>query len=175
MKKQYPRKSNYGLRIADCGSASVVSFNPKSEICNPKSSTGFTLIEIMVVVVILGILATMVMPKILDKPEQARRTKAQVDIRSIQSALAMFKTDTGRFPTTAEGLQVLVAGAGIHGYNQNGYLEQVPTDPWGNKFIYLSPGVHNKDYDLVSYGKDGEQGGTGDNADIESWNLEGSQ
>jgi general secretion pathway protein G len=136
---------------------------------------GFTLIEIMVVVVILGILATMVMPKILDKPEQARRTKAKVDIRSIQQALAMFKTDTGRFPTTAEGLQTLVAGAGIRGYNQNGYLERVPTDPWGNKFTYLSPGVHNSDYDLVSYGKDGEQGGTGDNADIESWNLEGSQ
>lgn len=135
---------------------------------------GFTLIEVMIVVVILGVLATMVMPKILDKPEQARRTKAKVDIRSIQSALAMFKADTGRFPTTAEGLQALVAGAGIRGYNPNGYLERVPTDPWGNKFIYLSPGVHNKDYDLVSYGKDGEQGGTGDNADIESWNLEGA-
>jgi general secretion pathway protein G len=175
MKKQYPRRADCGLRIADCGFESTVSFNPQSEIRNPKLSAGFTLIEVMVVVVILGVLATMVMPKILDKPEQARRTKAKVDIRSIQSALAMFKTDTGRFPTTAEGLPTLVAGAGIHGYNQNGYLERVPTDPWGNKFIYLSPGVHNKDYDLVSYGKDGEQGGTGDDADIESWNLEGAQ
>jgi len=148
----------------------------QSSIINRKSSIsrGFTLIEVMIVVVILGVLATMVMPKILDKPEQARRTKAKVDIRSIQSALAMFKTDTGRFPTTAEGLQTLVAGTGIRGYNQNGYLERVPADPWGNKFIYLSPGVHNQDYDLVSYGKDGEQGGTGDNVDIESWNLEGT-
>jgi general secretion pathway protein G len=135
---------------------------------------GFTLIELMIVVVILGVLATMVMPKILDKPEQARRTKAKVDLRAIQSALAMFKTDTGRFPTTAEGLHALVANPGIRGYGQEGYLERVPADPWGNKYIYLSPGVHNKDYDLVSYGKDGEQGGTGDNIDIESWNLEGT-
>jgi len=135
---------------------------------------GFTLIELMIVVVILGLLATMVMPKVLDKPEQARRTKAKVDIRAMQSALALFKTDTGRFPTTAEGLGVLVANPGIRGYSAEGYLERVPLDPWGNKYLYLSPGVHHKDYDLVSYGKDGEPGGTGDNADIESWNLEGS-
>jgi general secretion pathway protein G len=148
----------------------------ESSIINQQSSIrrGFTLIELMIVVVILGVLATMVMPKILDKPEQARRTKAKVDIRGIQSALAMFKTDTGRFPTTSEGLQALVANPGIRGYGQEGYLERVPLDSWGNKYIYLSPGVHHKDYDLVSYGKDGEQGGTGDNADIESWNLEGT-
>ncbi len=174
MKTQQSRRSNCGLRIADCGLVSRVFFHPQSEIRNPKSLTAFTLIEMMIVVVILGVLATMVMPKILDKPEQARRTKAKVDIRSIQQALAMFKTDTGRFPTTAEGLPALVANPGARGYNQNGYLERVPTDPWGNRFIYLSPGVHTPDYDLVSYGKDGEQGGTGDNADIESWNLEGS-
>ena len=172
MKIQQSRRSNCGLRIADGGFERIVSSNPKSEIRNPQWSAGFTLIEMMVVVVILGVLATMVMPKILDKPEQARRTKAKVDIRSIQSALAMFKTDTGRFPTTAEGLHSLVANPGARGYSQNGYLERVPADPWGNKFIYLSPGVHNRDYDLVSYGKDGEQGGTGDNADIESWNLD---
>ncbi len=148
----------------------------QSSIINRQSSIarGFTLIEMMVVVVILGVLATMVMPKILDKPEKARRTKAMVDIRAIQSALALFKTDTGRFPTTAEGLQALVANPGVNGYGREGYLEKVPADPWGYKYIYLSPGVHIKDYDLVSYGKDREQGGTDDNADIESWNLEGS-
>jgi general secretion pathway protein G len=148
----------------------------KSTIINHKSkiARGFTLIELMIVVVILGLLATMVMPKILDKPEQARRTKAKVDLRSIESALAMFKTDTGRFPTTSEGLQALVANPGLRNYGQDGYLERVPTDPWGNRYIYLSPGVHRKDYDLVSYGKDGEQGGTGDGADIESWNLDGA-
>ncbi len=157
----------------NCGFAPCISSNPKSEIRNPKLRAAFTLIELMIVVVILGILATMVMPKILDKPEQARRTKAKVDIRAIQSALAMFKTDTGRFPTTAEGLYALVANPGLSGFSKEGYLEKVPADPWGYKYIYLSPGVHNKDYDLVSYGKDREQGGTGDDADIESWNLEG--
>jgi general secretion pathway protein G len=133
----------------------------------------FTLIELMIVVVILGLLATTVMPKILSKPDQARRTKAMVDIRSIQSALALFKTDTGRFPTTAEGLQALVANPGLKGYDSDGYLDRVPTDPWGNKYLYISPGLHSKDYDLESFGQDGEDGGTGKDADIESWNLQG--
>ena len=132
----------------------------------------FTLIELMIVVVILGLLATIVMPRILDRPEQARRMKAKVDIRSIESTLALFKTDTGRFPTTSEGLEVLVSDPGIKGYNSDGYLDKVPLDPWGNRYIYLSPGVYGKDYDLESYGKDGEDGGTDKNADIESWDLE---
>ena len=134
---------------------------------------GFTLIELMIVVVILGILATIIMPRILGRPEQARRMKAKIDIRSIESALALFRTDTGRFPTTSGGLEVLVSDPGIKGYNSDCYLDRVPVDPWGNKYIYISPGVHGKDYDLESYGKDGEDGGTGDNADIESWNLDG--
>jgi general secretion pathway protein G len=133
---------------------------------------GFTLIEMMIVVVILGLLATLIMPKILNRPEQARRVKAKADIRSIQQALALFKMDVGRFPTTSEGLQALVQNPGVQKYNADGYLEHVPTDPWGHNYIYVSPGVHNKDYDLESYGKDGEDGGTGDDADIESWNLE---
>jgi len=140
---------------------------------NKRYDKGFTLIELMIVVVILGILATMVMPKVLSKPEQARRTKAMVDSRSIQSALALFKTDTGRFPTTSEGLQALVTNPGVPGYDKDGYLERVPADPWGRQYVYISPGIHSKDYDLVSCGKDGEGGGTGDNADVESWNIEG--
>jgi general secretion pathway protein G len=133
---------------------------------------GFTLIELMIVVVILGLLATIVMPRILNRPEQARRMKAKVDIRNIESALALFKADTGRFPTTSEGLEALVIDPGIKGYNSDAYLDKVPLDPWKNKYIYLSPGVHHKDYDLESYGKDGEDGGTDNDADIESWNLE---
>ena len=133
---------------------------------------GFTLIELMIVVVILGLLATIVMPRILDRPEQARRMKAKVDIRYIETTLALFKTDTGRFPTTSEGLEVLVSDPGIKGYDSDGYLDKVPLDPWGNRYLYLYPGVHSKDYDLESYGKDGEDGGTDNNADIESWNLE---
>jgi general secretion pathway protein G len=133
---------------------------------------GFTLIELMIVVVILGLLATIIVPRILNRPEQARRMKAKVDIRNIESALALFKTDTGRFPTTSEGLEALVTNPGIKGYNSDRYLDKVPLDSWGNKYVYISPGVHNKDYDLESYGKDGEDGGTEDNADIESWNLD---
>ncbi|MHC4244283.1 MAG: type II secretion system major pseudopilin GspG [Planctomycetota bacterium] len=136
------------------------------------SNTGFTLIELMIVVVILGLLATIIMPKILDRPEQARRMKAKVDIRGIESALALFKTDTGRFPTTSEGLEVLVSNQGIKGYNAGGYLDKVPSDPWGTKYVYISPGVNSRDYDLKSYGQDGESGGDGDSADIESWNLD---
>jgi len=133
---------------------------------------GFTLIELMIVIVILGLLATIVMPKILNRPEQARRMKARIDIRNIESALALFKTDTGRFPTTSEGFEALVKDPGIKGYNSDGYLDKVPTDPWGHKYIYICPGVHSRDYDLESYGKDGEDGGTEDSADIESWNLD---
>lgn len=135
-------------------------------------NTGFTLIELMIVVVILGLLATIIMPKILDRPEQARRMKAKVDIRGIESALALFKTDTGRFPTTSEGLEVLVSNQGIKGYNADGYLDKVPSDPWGTKYVYISPGVNSRDYDLKSYGQDGEGGGVKDSADIESWNLD---
>jgi general secretion pathway protein G len=137
-----------------------------------KLPKGFTLIELMIVVVILGILATIIMPRMLGRPEQARRMKAKIDIRNIESALALFKTDTGRFPTTSEGLEVLVSDPGIKGYNNDGYLDKAHLDSWGNKYIYISPGLHSKDYDLESYGKDGEDGGTGDNTDIESWNLD---
>jgi general secretion pathway protein G len=133
---------------------------------------GFTLIELMIVVVILGLLATVIMPRILDRPEQARRMKAKVDVRAIESALALFKTDTGRFPTTSEGLQALVADPGIKGYNRDAYLDKVPADPWGGAYMYVSPGIHSKDYDLESYGKDSEDGGIADAADVESWNLD---
>ncbi len=136
-------------------------------------SSGFTLIELMVVIVILGILATIMMPKILDRPEQARRMKAKVQIRNLQSALAFFKTDTGRFPTTSEGLEALVSDPGIKGWKSGGYIEggRVPGDPWNNQYIYICPGTRDE-YDLESYGKDSEDGGTADNADIESWNLD---
>jgi len=134
--------------------------------------TGFTLIELMIVLVILGLLATTIMPRILNRPEQARRTKAKIEIRNIESALALFKTDTGRFPTTSEGLRVLVTNPGIKGYDPDAYLDKVPTDPWGNKYVYICPGVKTRDYDIVSYGRDGENGGTGYDADIESWNID---
>ena len=90
----------------------------------------------------------------------------------LQTALALFKTDTGRFPTTSEGLETLVTNPGIENYDSEGYLPKVPLDPWGHPYVYLPPGLHDKDYDLESYGKDGEDGGTGDDADIESWDFD---
>jgi general secretion pathway protein G len=135
---------------------------------------GFTLIELMVVIVILGILATIIMPKFLDRPEQARRMKAKLEIRNFQSALAFFKTDTGNYPTTSQGLEALVNDPGIKGWKKGGYLEgnKVPSDPWGNPYIYICPGTHGNDYDIESFGKDGANGGSDNDADIESWNLD---
>jgi len=136
---------------------------------------GFTLIELMIVVVILGILATTIMPKILSKPDKARVEKARFEIRQIMTALALFKTENGRFPTTSEGLQALVSNpdpSGLPGYDPEAYLDKVPLDPWKHNYIYISPGVNSKDFDLISYGKDGENGGAGYDADIQSWNLD---
>ncbi|AJF06374.1 type II secretion system major pseudopilin GspG [Geoalkalibacter subterraneus] len=136
---------------------------------------GFTLIEIMVVVIILGILAGIVVPRLLDEPEEARRTKAQVQIKSLEEALAMYKLHNGYFPTTEQGLQALVdkpeTGRIPNNYKEGGYIGKIPLDPWGNPYIYLSPGIHG-DYDLISYGADGEPGGEGKDADVESWNIE---
>ena len=132
---------------------------------------GFTLIELMVVIVILGILATLVMPRILDRPEKARRTKAKAQISIFQQALGLFKADTGRYPTTGEGLAALVKDPGIKGWDQKGYLPRVPLDPWGKPYRYVCPCSHDE-LDVVSHGRDGEPGGTGYDADIESWNLD---
>ncbi len=141
---------------------------------NFKDQRGFTLIEIMVVVIILGVLAALVIPRFLDRPEEARRTKAEVDIRSIEEALALFKLDNGFFPSTDQGLKALVVkpetGRIPTRYADNAYLKKVPVDPWGNPYVYLSPGAHDA-FDIISYGADGEPGGEGNDADIESWNL----
>lgn len=135
---------------------------------------GFTLIEIMVVVVILGILAAFIVPKLLDRPEQARRTKAEADIKSLEEALGLFKLDNGFYPSTEQGLQALVSlptvGRIPAKYAEGGYLKKVPADPWNTPYVYLMPGTHG-DYDIISYGADGEPGGEGKNADVQSWDL----
>ena len=138
---------------------------------------GFTLIELMVVMVILGILATLIVPRIMDRPEEARRTKAMIDIRSLEQALKLYKLDNGAYPTTEQGLQALVeppaTGHLARRWRKGGYLDKkkVPRDPWGHDYIYISPGLHG-DFDLMSYGADGEAGGEGKNADVNNWEIE---
>ncbi len=140
-----------------------------------RNQRGFTLIEVMVVVVILGILAGVVVPKLLDRPEEARRTKAELQIKGIEDALALYKLDNGLFPSTEQGLQALVekpqSGRIPIKYREGGYMKKIPSDPWSGAYIYLSPGL-NGDYDLLSYGADGEPGGEGKDADVKSWEIE---
>ncbi len=132
---------------------------------------GFTLLELMIVVVILGLLATIIVPKVVSYPDKVKAQKAAIEISNILNALNMFHTDTGRYPTNSEGLEVLVTDPGnIENYNPDGYLDKV-TDPWGNQYVYICPGKNGK-IDLESYGKDGLDGGDGFDADIESWKLE---
>jgi len=139
---------------------------------------GFTLIELMVVIVILGILATFIMPRIMGRPEEARRMAAKAQIQSIESALKLFKLDNGFYPSTEQGLEALVnpptTGRIPEHFRDGGYLEKgkVPLDPWKRPYVYLSPGIHSIDFDLKSLGADGEDGGDRHDADIENWNLE---
>ncbi|HIJ83641.1 MAG: ral secretion pathway protein G [Magnetococcales bacterium] len=141
-------------------------------------SEGFTLIEIMVVIVILGILATLIIPRIMDRPDQARRTKATLDIQAIGQALDLYRLDNHRYPTTDQGLDALVKKPSVEPvpkqWRQNGYLAKLPKDPWDGAYVYMSPGMHGE-YDLVSMGADAELGGEGNAADVESWNLSASQ
>lgn len=129
---------------------------------------GFTLIELMIVVVILGILAAIIVPKFLGREEQARRVAAKVQIKNFEGALSMFKLDNGFYPATEEGLQALVEKlvTGRVSGNWKQYLSKVPKDPWGNDYVYISPGMDGRDYDIISFGQDGEEGGEENNADI---------
>lgn len=139
-------------------------------------ASGFTLIEIMVVVVILAVLATLVVPKIMDRPGQARVVKAKQDIRTIESALNLYRLDNYALPTTDQGLDALVKQTSIEPlvshWKQGGYLPRIPKDPWGKEYLYLNPGTHGGDMDLYTLGADATKGGEGTNADIGNWNLE---
>ena len=139
---------------------------------------GFTLIELMVVVIILGILALYVGPKIMGEPEKAKRVKAKMDIATLETALKMYKLDNGVYPSTEQGLLSLVempeTGVVPKNWRKGGYIERnrVPKDPWGNEFVYISPGVHG-DFDLISYGLDGVPGGEDESGlDINNWDIE---
>jgi general secretion pathway protein G len=138
---------------------------------------GFTLIEILVVTVILGLLAALVVPKILGRTDDARQTTTKVQIRNTEQALQLFKLDTGMYPSSEQGLDALVRkptiGAIPRRYREGGYIPKVPMDTWGHPFQYRSPGADGKrEYELVSLGADGKPGGEGHDADLESWNLD---
>ncbi|NGZ87552.1 type II secretion system major pseudopilin GspG [Duganella aceris] len=137
-----------------------------------RAARGFTLIEIMVVVVIMGVLAALVVPKLLSRTGESKVAAAKVDIATVMQALKLYKLDNSRYPTTEQGLQALLvkptSGPAASGWKAGGYLEKMPKDPWGNQYQLLSPGVKGE-IDVFSYGADGAPGGTGDDADIGSW------
>jgi general secretion pathway protein G len=135
---------------------------------------GFTLLEVMVVVVILGILAALVVPKIISRPDEARAIAAKQDIASLMQAFKLYRLDNQRYPTTEQGLQALLVKPTSSpvplNWKPGGYIERLPKDPWGNLYQYLNPGLRGE-IDVFSYGADGAPGGEGNDADIGSWNL----
>jgi general secretion pathway protein G len=143
-----------------------------------RNNVGFTLIELMVVIIILGLLAAIVMPRIVGETDRARYEQAKVQMRILEDALKRYKLDNGVYPSTEQGLDSLVrkpsTGVLARNWPEGGYLDktEIPIDPWGNQYIYISPGLHSPDYDLKSFGADGLEGGEGYNADIESWRVQ---
>ncbi|HOJ51300.1 MAG TPA: type II secretion system major pseudopilin GspG [Syntrophales bacterium] len=138
---------------------------------------GFTLIELMVVIVILGILAGLIIPRIMGRPDEARRAKARIQMEGIETALKLYRLDNGFYPSTEQGLRALIEPPTIppepRRWRSGGYLEggRVPKDPWGNEYVYKCPGAHGE-FDLSSYGADGKEGGEGVNRDINNWEPE---
>jgi general secretion pathway protein G len=139
-----------------------------------RGQSGFTLLEVMVVIVILGILAALVVPNIISRPEEARVIAAKQDIASLMQALKLYRLDSLRYPSTEQGLQALVTKPTTapipSNWKPGGYVERLPKDPWGNPYQYLNPGVRGE-VDVFSFGADGAPGGEGNNADIGNWNL----
>ena len=131
---------------------------------------GFTLIELMVVLVIIGVLAALIVPNVLDRADDARATAARTDVTNVMQALKLYRLDNQRYPTAEQGLLALVArpGSGPAPINWKPYLEKLPNDPWGRPYQYLNPGIKGE-VDVMSFGADGQSGGEGKNADIGSW------
>jgi len=142
-----------------------------------RNNQGFTLIELMIVIIILGVLAMYIAPKFMERPGEAKQVKARLDITSFETALKLYKLDSGKYPSTEQGLQALVdqpqTGDIPKKWRAGGYLEKrkVPKDPWDNEYIYLSPGLKG-DFDLISYGADASPGGEGEDKDVNNWDIE---
>jgi len=136
---------------------------------SPRAVRGLTLIEILVVVVILGILAAVVVPRFMDRPDEARAVRAKQDVAQIVTALNLYRLDNHAYPSTQQGLRALVeAPPGARNWRRGGYLDRVPVDPWGREYLYLNPGRHGE-VDVWSQGADGRPGGEGVNAEIGNW------
>jgi general secretion pathway protein G len=144
---------------------------------NNRRASGFTLLEIIVVVFILSLLAAIVAPRIIGRTDDARIADARIQIKNLETALKLFKMDNGFYPDSEQGLDALIekpsTGKISSKYREGGYLEQkrIPADPWGNPYLYVSPGIHG-DFDIISYGADGKEGGSGKDADITSWDMQ---
>ncbi len=140
--------------------------------------SGFSLIEIMVVVIIIGLLASIVAPQVLNRADEARVQKVKSDFKSIQTGLKLYRIDNYVYPTSEQGLQALVERPAMapqpRNWDENGYLERLPTDPWGNPYLYLSPG-QSQDYNIYTLGADGVSGGEDQNTDIGVWDQEVQQ
>ncbi len=137
-----------------------------------RGEAGFSLLELMVVVVILSVLALVIVPRVIDRPDQARLARVQSDIAVLQSAVQLYRLDNFDYPTTEQGLAALVTRPTTEpappNWQPNGYIDRLPVDPWGRPYQYLQPGVHG-DFDVFTYGADGAPGGTGTDADVGSW------
>lgn len=147
--------------------------HPPKSVALPRQS-GFTLIEIMVVVVIIGILAALVGPKLFGQVDRARKEAARSEISTIENAMKFYRLDNFAYPTAEQGIDALVNkpnDPNIKNWNPGGYLERMPVDPWGNPYVYRNPGTHGE-IDILTFGADGVEGGDGNNADIGNWDLE---
>jgi general secretion pathway protein G len=148
------------------------SFNTYMHVRSARRQRGFSLIEIMVVIVIIGLLVGIVAPNVIGRADEARQQKVQADFKAIQTALKMYRIDNYMYPTTEQGLDALVNKPTLaptpRNWKNGGYLESLQTDPWGNPYLYMSPG-ESRDYDIYSLGADGIVGGEGNNADISIW------
>ena len=134
---------------------------------------GFTLIEIMVVVIIIGLLAAIVAPQVIGRVDDAQIEKARADVRNIESALKFYRLDNFAYPTTEQGIEALVTkpnDPSVRNWKEGGYLDRVPNDPWGNPYLYLNPG-NNREIDIYTLGRDGRPGGEGIDADLGNWNI----
>ena len=143
-----------------------------SSLRSSRNARGFTLIEIMVVVVIIGILAALVAPAVMSRIDDAAITKAKQDIRAYETALNLFRIDNFKYPTTEQGLQALKvrpADSSIRNWKPGGYIDELKQDPWGNEYHYVYPGTHGKEYDVYSLGRDNQDGGEGVDADFGNW------